>query len=177
MQFTRISQLSSTVSEPFAARTLEAFVFLQKRPLFVDKPFKRRRASQCGPWAAGRRGSNQIPATDGAGVRGKGGGKPRGSPRARFGGSEGALEGPAGEVGGARRWPPRGREIPARWGRIRATHGGGGLHGVPGRGRVAGRRWKEGEGTVHRVAPMAAGGGARSSGGRVWRGWLAGGSP
>jgi hypothetical protein len=36
-------------------------------------------------------------------------GKVQGSPRARFGGLEGALEGPAGELGGARRWPPRRR--------------------------------------------------------------------
>jgi hypothetical protein len=85
------------------------------------------------------------------------------------------LEGPAGELGGARRWPPRRREIPARPGRIRVTHGGGGLHGVPGRGRVAGRRWKEGEGAVHRAAPMAAGSGARSSGGFAAR--LASGPP
>jgi hypothetical protein len=69
-----------------------------------------------------------------AGVGERRWGRPRGSPRARFGGSEGVLKGPAGQLGGARRWPPRRREIPARPGRIRATHGGGGFHGVPRRG-------------------------------------------
>jgi hypothetical protein len=53
----------------------QIFVFLQKRPYFADKPSERRRASQCGPWAADRRGSGQIPATGSAGVRGEGGGR------------------------------------------------------------------------------------------------------
>jgi hypothetical protein len=54
----------------FAARTLEVFVFLQKRPCFADKPSGRKGASQCGPWAAGRRGSGQIPAGPAAGWSG-----------------------------------------------------------------------------------------------------------
>jgi hypothetical protein len=39
-----------------------------------------------------------------------GGGRPRGSPRSRFDGLEGAWEGPAGQFGGARRRPPRRRK-------------------------------------------------------------------
>jgi hypothetical protein len=99
-------------------------------------------------------------------------GRPRGSPRAWFGGSEGALEGPAGQLGDARRWPPWRREIPARPGRSWATRGGGGFHGVPGRCRVAGRRQNEGEGAVHRAAPMvpAAGHEAVGGGGPACRG-------
>jgi hypothetical protein len=62
------------------------------------------------PPVAGRLGSGRNPATGGAGVWGKRWGKPRGSPRACFGGSEGALGGSAGELGGARRRPPRRRE-------------------------------------------------------------------
>jgi hypothetical protein len=62
------------------------------------------------PPVAGRRGSGRNPTTGGAGVWGKRWGKPRGSPRACFGGSEGALGGSAGELGGARRRPPRRRE-------------------------------------------------------------------
>jgi hypothetical protein len=89
----------------------------------------------------------------------EGGGRPRGSPRARFGGSEGALEGPAGQLGGARRWPPRRRGNSGEVERSRAMRGRGGFHGVPVRCRVAGRRRKEGEGDVHQVAPMVAGGG------------------
>jgi hypothetical protein len=93
-------------------------------------------------------------------------GRPRGSPRVRFGGSEEAFDCPAGQLGGARCWTPWRRKIPARTGRSRAMRGGGGFHGVPGRRRVAGRRRNEGEGAIHRAAPMVAGGGARSSGGK-----------
>jgi hypothetical protein len=96
-----------------------------------------------------------------AGVGGRRWGKPRGSPRTRFGGSEGAFEGSAGELGGARRWPPRRREIPARWGRIRATHGGGGLHGVPGRGRGS---WTATERRGGRCSPSSPHGGRRRHG-------------
>jgi hypothetical protein len=69
----------------------------------------------------------------------EGGGRPRGSPRARFGGSEGALEGPAGQLGGARRWPPRRRKIPVRWGKVGQCAAGKASTGPPGRFRVAGR--------------------------------------
>jgi hypothetical protein len=104
-----------------------------------------------------------------AGVGGRGWGRPSGSPRARFGGSEGALEDRVGKLGGARRRPLRRRENPARPGRSQATRGGGSFHGVPGRFRVAGRRKNGGEGAVHRAATIVTGGGARSSGGHPSR--------
>jgi hypothetical protein len=61
----------------------------------------------------------------------EGGGRPRGSPRAHFGGLEGVLEGPVGQLGGARRWPPRRRGNSGEVGRSRAMHSRGGFHGVP----------------------------------------------
>jgi hypothetical protein len=94
-----------------------------------------------------------------------GGGKPRGSPRGRFDGLEGALEGPAGQLGGARRRPPQQREIPARPGRIRAMRGRGGFHGVPGR---CGGSWTATEGQggrAHRAVLMAGGGGMKQRAG------------
>jgi hypothetical protein len=95
-----------------------------------------------------------------------GGGRPRGSPRSRFDGLEGAWEGPAGQLGGTRRRPPRWREIPARPGRIRAMRGRGGVLGVPGR---CGGSWTATDGQggrAHRAALMAAGGGVKQRVGR-----------
>jgi hypothetical protein len=96
----------------------------------------------------------------------------------RFGGSVGARSSWEGEhAGGPGRWPLR-LPVPARGGgRSRQCAAGEASTGSQGGVGVAGRRQKEGEDAAHRAAPMAAGGGARSSGGRVWRGWLAGGSP
>jgi hypothetical protein len=68
--FYAIYKIQLLFKNRFAARTLEVFVFLQKCPYFADKPSGRKGASQCGPWAAGRRGSGQIPAGAAAGWSG-----------------------------------------------------------------------------------------------------------
>jgi hypothetical protein len=95
-----------------------------------------------------------------------GGGRPRGSPRSRFDGLEGAWEGSAGQFGGARRRPPRRRENSGEPGRIRAMRGRGGVLGVPGR---CGGSWTATDGQggrAHRAALMAAGGGVKQRVGR-----------
>jgi hypothetical protein len=85
---------------------------------------------------------------------GKVGEKGLGLTRACFCWLDGAFEGRAGELGGARRLPPRRRGNLAKLGRIQATRGGGSFRGVPGRLRVAGRRRNGGEGAVHRAATI-----------------------
>jgi hypothetical protein len=92
-----------------------------------------------------------------------GGGRPRGSPRSRFDGLEGAWEGPAGQLGGARRR----RENSGEPGRIRAMRGRGGVLGVPGRCSGSWTAIDGQGGRAHRAALMAAGGGVKQRVGRT----------
>jgi hypothetical protein len=74
-----------------------------------------------------------------------------------------ARRGSSAALGAGRRG---GGEIPVRWGEVGQCTAGEASTGSPGRCRVTGRRRKEGEGAVHRVAPMAAGGGMEQWGKR-----------
>jgi hypothetical protein len=76
--------------------------FLRKHPCFCGKTLSIKKGFAMRPPAASRRGSGRNPATGGAGVWGKRWGKPRGSPRACFGGSEGCV----GRLGGGARRRP-----------------------------------------------------------------------
>jgi hypothetical protein len=133
---------------------------------YLKVPEKNERLAIRSP-GVGRRRSRRIPVRWRSGLGKGGGGRPRGSPNGRFDGLEGALEGLAGQLRGARRWPPRRREIPARPGRIWAMRGRGGFHRVPGR---CGGSWTTTEGKggrAHRAALMVAGGGMKQRGEKV----------
>jgi hypothetical protein len=129
---------------------------------FAVRPLVFKRASQCDPRRPAGAAPAEIRQPAALGCGGERWGKPRGSPRACFGGSEGALGGSAAELGGARRWPLRRRESPVRWRSIRAAHGRGGFHGVPGRW---GGSWTATEGKGRARSPSSPHGGRRRSNG------------
>jgi hypothetical protein len=90
----------------FARRSLETSGSYEHSLAFAVGPLKLNGASQCDPWAAGRRGSGRNPATGGAGVRGRRWGKTQGSPRGWFACSEGVGRAAGGAYRGSRRRPP-----------------------------------------------------------------------
>jgi hypothetical protein len=79
----------------FTGRPLKSLRSLQIYPYFTAEPLERLKSLQLGPWGVDRRRPCRIPARWRPGLVGRGWGRPRGSPRARFCWLEG---------GGAARW-------------------------------------------------------------------------
>jgi hypothetical protein len=64
------SKLKYYLRITFAARPSKFWIPYRHTPVFAENPLERKGASQCGPWAAGRRGSGQIPTGPAAGWSG-----------------------------------------------------------------------------------------------------------
>jgi hypothetical protein len=126
---------------------------------FCSEAPGKNRGFECGPWAAGRRGSGQIPAGPAAGPVGEGPGRSTrspGSPWVSGFGRRGGRRGSSAVVAGASRG---GRDFR----RGRANSGNARKGRLPRGPREAYGSWDgdgiEGKINVHLAAPMAAGGG------------------
>jgi hypothetical protein len=100
------------------------------------------------PPAAGRRGSGRNPGTGGAGVWGERWGKPRGSPRACFGGSEGRWEARRGSSAAPGAGHRGGGNLQRGGGRFGQRTAGAASTGSQGGAGAAGQRQKEREGAL-----------------------------